>query len=132
MSYPSPGGSQEPPSFSESDVRDALASIARAEGKPLIEETIGPAEAHLPTLEEAEDAYDSACERAMKAELRAGRLARDFEEARRELDNEKMLRDAVMVVSARKDRDYYVMCGIAALLGVALIGAVGVMAWRLM
>lgn len=125
-SNPSPGGSQEPPNFSQDPtpadtwkVCAALEYDMRFEGQPRIEATIGPAEAH------------GVCPRAADAELRVMQLERDIQ-------TERDLCMAVMRVSAQKDAEYEQLqrnCRtaylIAALLGVALIGVLAAVAWRL-
>lgn len=71
------------------DINDALASIARAEGKPLIEETIGPAEVQY-----------------MHVRLDAWRREQDaIDQLKGELNAERELCMAVMRVSAEKDEE---------------------------
>lgn len=92
----------------EAQVADALASIARAEGKPVIEATIGPAEVHAPAYPEyvtlLREDWWAMGERATNAELRAARLARDLEEARQQADNDKRLIRAALAQAEQNAR----------------------------
>ena len=87
----------------QEQVMDALASIARAEGKPLIEETIGPAEVHAPFADEyvtmPRSVWVDTCHRAVDGELRSASL-------RQRCDGLQLQIEAHEVVGAAKDADY--------------------------
>lgn len=107
---PSPGGSQEPPSFSQTAVDRALAEIevatAREAGKPIIEATIGPAEVHTlgaPMQDEyvtvSRRIWHETCARCLDNELRAARL-------RQQVDDLQLEVDARDVIGSVKDDEH--------------------------
>lgn len=101
---PLPGGSQEPPSFSDIDVRSALAHVALAsrDGKP----TLGPAEVHTlgePMQEEyvsvRRSIWHETSARCLDNEIRAARLQQQVDDLQLEVN----ARD---VVGSVKDEEH--------------------------
>lgn len=119
------------------------------DGVPLIEETLDPVEVHTSFGQEyvtlPRNMWIETCQRALGNQIRADRL-------QDEIDGLKLQIDAHEVVGAAKDSDYDKLDNrmtravakvavlrferdqwrrVAILLGVALAGVLGVMAWRL-
>lgn len=152
------GGSQEPPIFSDVDVRSALAHVALEsfDGVPLIEETLDPVAVHTSfgqeyvTLPRA--TWIETCQRALGNQIRADRLQDQVDGLKLQIaahehsgaakDSEmdtldgtiskleaRVTKATAKVAVLRSEHDQW--RHVAILLGVALIGCVGVMAWRL-